>query len=861
MGDTGRGRSASSGGEERAVAVPTPSQRTPIDEVASGASNAPPASLNSAPQASESASNVENTSTADSSAPQRPPRPEQSRKPLNTPPSSSSDRKRRKIGANRDPSGGDTPLQTPPEVPAIPKAPLEPECPLLSDSQWENEIAGFGTVLNDVLHCVTNRELVTKTAEYMTTFPQHALRFQIKMKQRAYAEGARGFQAKLMLFYVLHEFLKSFEGERLQQVQREWFQTIDEVLNACAREIRYGDKRNAEENRKRVFKTLARWEELKLYPRKIKAWKSLVMGECKPRRAPVPLPRSETERQAGAPDQLQSFELPPPSTPQLQLDRSNCSLVFERRNFDSKPEEKQHWRYTAIAFIDILSQCIGLSSDIALTACIFFHHVFDRGIYARERYKFAAACLFLSAKASSKRMKLLRMVRVMYDILETPLFAGDEELLEIERLQLLYYEMEVLQGIDFELTTEMPFYYLRRVLEKMPEKFRDSINDDAQTALEELFFLPVCVDISPQLLGEAAAYIATWNKGKDFKFKWCSPSQEGNPFNERTARDALRSYRALQRWKKSQQAEFDALVKSASSLEGDEAAKLKLAFKPQLGGLRLDPSAILNEAEFTKKTEEDSKEWAKSGTKNGSDSRSRRGNNYRDDNEPRIKLEKTQAGGRGYDRERDRYRPRSRSRSHSGSDSRYGKRSGSAVKYERDESRPRSGDRRDRYDYEDYDDSDRYRERRRGDDKYGSSRDRSSNYDKEERSYDRHGARDLDYYRDPSYFDRRERKSDRNGHRERDSRSNSRSRSRSRSPRESSRSSRKRKRNYSSRGRSDSRSRSSSRSHSRDRSHYYRAEDPSPSSSRSGRANKKNKYGTARSGHRGPRIKQERSAA
>ncbi|KAG3179947.1 hypothetical protein C6341_g7203 [Phytophthora cactorum] len=840
MGGTGRGRSASSGGEERAVAVSTPSQRTPIDEVASGASNAPPAALNSAPQASESASNVENTSTADSSAPQRPPRPEQSRKPLNTPPSSSSDRKRRKNGANRGPSGGDTPLQTPPEVPAIPTAPLEPECPLLSDSQWENEIAGFGTVLNDVLHCVTNRELVTKTAEYMATFPQHALRFQIKMKQRAYAEGARGFQAKLMLFYVLHEFLKSFEGERLQQVQREWFQTIDEVLNACAREIRYGDKRNAEENRKRVFKTLARWEELKLYPRKIKAWKSLVMGECKPRRAPVPLPRSETERQAEAPDQLQSFELPPPSTPQLQLDRSNCPLVFERRNFDSKPEEKQHWRYTAIAFIDILSQCLGLSSDIALTACIFFHRVFDRGIYTRERYKFAAACLFLSAKASSKRMKLLRMVRVMYDILETPLFAGDEELLEIERLQLLYYEMEVLQGIDFELTTEMPFYYLRRVLEKMPEKFRDSINDDAQTALEELFFLPVCVDISPQLLGEAAAYIATWNKGKDFKFKWCSPSQEGNPFNERTARDALRSYRALQRWKKSQQAEFDALVKSASSLEGDEAAKLKLAFKPQLGGLRLDPSAILNEAEFTKKTEEDSKEWAKSGTKNGSDSRSRRGNNYRDDNEPRIKLEKTQAGGRGYDRERDRYRPRSRSRSRSGSDSRYGRRSGSAVKYERDESRPRSRDRRDRYDYEDYDDSDRYRERRRGDDKYGSSRDRSSNYDKEERSYDRHGARDLDYYRDPSYFDRRERKSDRNGHRERDSRSNSRSRSRSRSPRESSRSSRKRKRNYSSRGRSDSRSRSSSRSHSRDRSHYYRAEDPSPSSSRSGRANKKN---------------------
>ncbi|KAE9012644.1 hypothetical protein PF005_g10055 [Phytophthora fragariae] len=602
MGDNGRARQSSSDGKASPAAAPLADQRTPVDAPASSASTAPRTASNGRLQASEEASNAD---ASDSAALQRPPRPEKARKPSATTPSSAA--KRRK-------SGGNTPLQTPPETPAP-----EPERPLLSESQWEREIAGFGSVLNDVLHCVTNRDLVAKTAEYMASFPQHALRFQIKMKQRAYAEGARGFQAKLMLFYVLHEFLKSFDGERLQQVQREWFQTVDEVLNACAREARYGDKRNSEENRKRVFKTLARWEELKLYPRKIKAWKGLVMGECKPRRAPVPLPRSETERQAEAPDQLQQFELPPPSTPQLQLDRSNCPLVFERHNFDSKPEEKQHWRYTAIAFIDILSRCLGLSSDIALTACNFFHRVFDRGIYARERYKFAAACLFLSAKASSKRMKLLRMVRVMYDILETPLFAGDEELLEIERLQLLYYEMEVLQGINFELTAEMPFYYLRRVLEKMPEKFRDAISDDAQIVLEELFFLPVCVDISPQLLGEAAAYIATWNKGKDFKFKWCSPSPEGHVFNERTAKDALRSYRALQRWKKNQQAEFDELVESSSSFEGDEAAKLKEAFKPQLGGLRLDPSGILNEAEFTKKTEEDSKEWAKTGKTNGTE--------------------------------------------------------------------------------------------------------------------------------------------------------------------------------------------------------------------------------------------------
>ena len=97
--------------------------------------------------------------------------------------------------------------------------------------------------------------------------------------------------------------------------------------------------------------------------------------------------------------------------------------------------------------------------------------MFDRDTYAQERYKFAAACLFLSANASSKRIKLLRMVRVMSNILETPLFAGDEELLEIKRLQLLYHhEMEVLQGINIELIAEMPHYYLRRTLEKMPQK-------------------------------------------------------------------------------------------------------------------------------------------------------------------------------------------------------------------------------------------------------------------------------------------------------------------------------------------------------------------------------------------------------
>lgn len=54
---------------------------------------------------------------------------------------------------------------------------------MLSDSQWEREIAEFGRILDDMLTRVTCRELVKKTAEYMKEHPQHSIRFQIKIKQ------------------------------------------------------------------------------------------------------------------------------------------------------------------------------------------------------------------------------------------------------------------------------------------------------------------------------------------------------------------------------------------------------------------------------------------------------------------------------------------------------------------------------------------------------------------------------------------------------------------------------------------------------------------------------------------------------
>ncbi|KAH7474110.1 uncharacterized protein KRP23_8245 [Phytophthora ramorum] len=44
--------------------------------------------------------------------------------------------------------------------------------------------------------------------------------------------------------------------ERLLQVQREWFQTVNEVLNSYTRTTRFDDKRVSEENRRRVFKVM-----------------------------------------------------------------------------------------------------------------------------------------------------------------------------------------------------------------------------------------------------------------------------------------------------------------------------------------------------------------------------------------------------------------------------------------------------------------------------------------------------------------------------------------------------------------------------------------------------------------------------
>uniref|UniRef100_M4C2F6 Uncharacterized protein n=1 Tax=Hyaloperonospora arabidopsidis (strain Emoy2) TaxID=559515 RepID=M4C2F6_HYAAE len=174
MDDTGRDQASTLSDEERATDSPLPLPRTPVDASASGALNASFPTHNSTLVAPVEASLLDLSSSSDTGASavdiaalQLLPRAELTDHMSLTSPVHFMARKRRQ-------SSGQSPSET---------LPTSLERPLLSDSQWEREIAGFGAVLNNVLHCVTNRELVAKTAEYMAAFPHHARRFQIKMKQ------------------------------------------------------------------------------------------------------------------------------------------------------------------------------------------------------------------------------------------------------------------------------------------------------------------------------------------------------------------------------------------------------------------------------------------------------------------------------------------------------------------------------------------------------------------------------------------------------------------------------------------------------------------------------------------------------
>lgn len=86
-------------------------------------------------------------------------------------------------------------------APAVPVVPADVRSPLtkglLSDSKWEIEIAEFSHILDDMLTRVTCRELVKHTAEYLKKFPQHSVRFQIKMKQVTHVDERRHWRGRI----------------------------------------------------------------------------------------------------------------------------------------------------------------------------------------------------------------------------------------------------------------------------------------------------------------------------------------------------------------------------------------------------------------------------------------------------------------------------------------------------------------------------------------------------------------------------------------------------------------------------------------------------------------------------------------
>ncbi|ETV66786.1 hypothetical protein, variant 2 [Aphanomyces astaci] len=359
--------------------------------------------------------------------------------------------------------------------------------------------------------------IVSQTAQWMAAHDALSVQVQIKLRAFALSDRTKSFNHKVMLFYVLHEFLKigapvvdvpsrkqstaaSFDAVRRTR-HMEWMATVEHILHACVREYasvrdsyKPRDMKPIEDHRKKLLKTLGRWDELGIYRGKLKEWKKVVLGEVKVRKAPPRILQNVV-----APFDKEGLDL------RRELDRGNIAWFFEPVEFRSPRAKLRHWRFTGAAFIDTLGRCLGLEAHVVVAAMSFYQTLFKRGFYAKERYKLAAAALFLSAKASSQRMKLLRMVHVMHYVLETPLVTGDEEKEELERLHLLHYELQVLQGIEFDLTIALPFDAFAAAAAAFPP----AVKDAAFVALKELYWTKMCIEFPVKTLAAAAWYIAT----------------------------------------------------------------------------------------------------------------------------------------------------------------------------------------------------------------------------------------------------------------------------------------------------------------------------------------------------------------
>lgn len=361
---------------------------------------------------------------------------------------------------------------------------------------------------------------VHKIATYMKEHPTETFLIQMQLKQRVYRKSS---ESKINVLYILHEFFKiARESEKQKQQStsnsskggglfRQWIKIIDEIIHGIIR-VSSKDVHN------RITKILARWNELELFQKVIPEWTKVASGIVKCKKTLVRLPVS------ASPDKL----------PYKVIDMEHkYQFIQPVAHYISTKEieiMKSHWRYTSCFFLRYLAESLGLDSVILSTACMYFHVIFDKGIYHYERYRVASACMFLAAKTENERIKMFKIVRAVYGILLRHLIAGDEDVDEIEKVHMLHYEMDILHGLDYDLAVDLGFDYLELLLKHVSTNGKTcllkrvaetktscstsnldaaKLSAPAQKILIDLYCLPLCREVAPEILASGAFFIAS----------------------------------------------------------------------------------------------------------------------------------------------------------------------------------------------------------------------------------------------------------------------------------------------------------------------------------------------------------------
>lgn len=237
-----------------------------------------------------------------------------------------------------------------------------------------------------------------------------------------------------MLLYVLHEVFKSLVDAALPARLRQWYRTVDHVINAIMScENKGWDTR--------VGKILGRWGELDIFPKHLCEWSKIAARE-KVARKGLRLPKSA------------SSKVPY----KIVRNQADDPLLMDAKDEDA--DKLDSWRYSACFYLRSLSISLDVPLHVVALALYFFNRVYNRGIYGYERFRVATSALLLAAKTDNIRAKLFRYIRAMYAILERPLIEGDEEVEDLERIYLLHYELEIMAALDYEITVTSPFLTL-----------------------------------------------------------------------------------------------------------------------------------------------------------------------------------------------------------------------------------------------------------------------------------------------------------------------------------------------------------------------------------------------------------------